>query len=76
MIDNIVYKVLGFFDDILSKIDSIFVSKKQKEKKINVKIVIVNAIVKMICIYIIMTKIYVPVRFANVRRTKRRNKTL
>ena len=33
MIDNIVYKMLGFFDDILSKIDSIFVSKKTKRKK-------------------------------------------
>ena len=76
MIDNIVYSILGFFDDILSKIDSIFVSKKTKRKKINVKIVIVSAIVKMICIYTMTIKIYVPVRFANVRRTKRRNKTL
>ena len=33
MIDNIVYKMLGFFDDILSKIDNIFVSKKTKRKK-------------------------------------------
>jgi hypothetical protein len=33
MIDNIVYNILGFFDDILSKIDSIFVSKKTKRKK-------------------------------------------
>ena len=74
--DKYICNFFGFFDDILAKIDRVFSSKKTKRKKINVKIVIVNAIVKMICIYIIMTKIYAPVRFANVRRTKRRNKTL
>ena len=31
--DKFIYNLFGFLDDILSKIDSIFVSKKTKRKK-------------------------------------------